>query len=199
MSLGVALLPSKKVKKSLDDLVKKISIQEDVSRFLNIFHLSLYQIRTLNKNISLIKNALEEIAKRMNSLWLSFNAIEKVAGNLFLIENGDADGLEELSRLVTRALKEFVIEGCYLEQIEKRDFLIHSSLIKEYGIFWGLPDISFDPHITLAYDFKGHEAYDLKNPIEGEFFEIILGKIGFQGNLENIIETVSFGKNKIDH
>jgi hypothetical protein len=182
------------LEKKIKDFLKKNALS--YKELNNIPHISLYQFKSSPDFIPLIKKIILEI--KCPSLGLRFKPLLEIVGNNIFwrcyLEKDD-DALNSFHERLVNNLKRYKVGP--LSQIDETKLLKSQEiLVKEYGVYWGIPG-QFDPHITLVYELfineeeKGALNDYLKSLTVKEFFfnldATVLAKIGLHGNIEKIL------------
>jgi hypothetical protein len=172
----------------------------------NYLHISLYQLRILEKNLPQFYREMALFARNTPALSFKMNdSLQDTQQHLFWTSD-EAKNFPPLTKLHERMVNEarkYRDQSEAFSQVKKISpnelTVAQSQSIEEFGIFWGLPT-NFNPHITLLYnsgkDRNGvsikHCIEDVKPPRFHEFYgkAIAIGKLGPGGNVVNILATI---------
>ncbi|HLD95151.1 MAG TPA: hypothetical protein VI959_00725 [Alphaproteobacteria bacterium] len=127
-----------------------------------------------------MKTTLEIVGN--NIFWRSFDMSSK-----FCFEDFHKDLVGKLKKYKNAPLLQIQNKNLTLEQ---------EKLVKEYGVYWGIPGY-FDPHITVVYELSLTEEkrekvkrflkmLEVKNYILKPT-KLILARIEYYGNLEEVL------------
>lgn len=215
MEVGIIIIPDDLTQKearklhlsSLESLVKsKIFDQENYEKsFPNNFHITLFQLRIVEDNLSLLSRVVEKLLADFSTLSFRMdNDLQDTQHHIFWASH-EAENLPSLNKLhhqvvyAAKDLRDLSIPFSRANPTEKIFSEKQCEDIKEFGIFWGLPH-NFNPHITIIYNSgQDRDGISIKECIQHikpkslhEFHgkAIVIGELGPAGNVIKILKII---------
>ncbi len=215
MEVGIIIIPDdptqKEAKKlhlsSLENLItSKIIDQENYEKnFPNNFHITLFQLRIVEDNLSLLSRIVEKSLADFSTLSFRMDPdLQDTQHHIFWASH-EAENLPSLNKLhhqvvcAAKDLRDLSKPFSRANPTEKIFSEKQSKDIKEFGIFWGLPH-NFNPHITIIYNSgQDRNGISIKKCIQNikpkplhEFHgkAIAIGELGPAGNVIKILKII---------
>lgn len=215
MDLTIALLPCTldlESVKSLSECVQKNLTQNAIEfhQCENTPHISLFQMRIEGegKKLSELKEAFRKGSQSYKAFSLPFQNFLNLSGKNIFWTVDRTNQLYELEKLhgdVVETVKSYR-SSRPLQQIEQDPTPLtqdQQKLMENYGVFWGCPGETFNPHFTLAYNINlvpqvvdAINSFQIPSTFSGPdnykvtFNRLVVGKIEFHGNLVKVLEEV---------
>jgi 2'-5' RNA ligase len=216
LELGIAILPDKDTTQEalrLNGLVLNAlnSTHLQIEPTKNIPHISLYHMAADESHVVQIIEILQSIWKNSPGFTIKMDKHLHLIDKLYYVfwnaeQAKSCPHMKELLKKVINQLcplRSKTLLQHVADSYEK--FSLHDKkLVDQYGVSFGLPDISFNPHITLLYNTsigrlnsKEIDVQAIKTVIEevtpSRSFEfaankMVLAELGYQGNIINMIE-----------
>ncbi|MGL5720039.1 MAG: hypothetical protein ACRCYP_04530 [Alphaproteobacteria bacterium] len=214
MEVGVAFVLSREQKVLSNSLTEQLTGEFnrsglEVPQVQNHPQISLFQLRTTRQQQANLELEIEAVCKTLSPLNVRMkSSLTDTQENIFwdveeFLESQDCVNSFHknlVERLVPYRSSNLLeqIDPKTLNEAQKRD-------IAKFGIYWGLPGSSFNPHVTLLYGSGGDRTnstgewvriQSLLERIEGlstqEVFplrELMLGRLGRDGQITQILKS----------
>lgn len=208
MEITLALMPDEAGNKAIQQIVYNVSqiVKQspyDTAGIItkeNIPHLSLFQMDVDDKNLPKVFNKAKDTVRKSSLTKISLsmhNTLSFAEENLFWYPNQQADFMSSFHSVLVDSVKDYR-SSSLLQQIPQDISslsLNQQQLIKTYGVYWGCPGSSFNPHFTIAYNlpesmwnFSDLQLSGLSQNIT--LNRLTIGQIGFYGNVVKIYNEI---------
>ncbi len=199
MDVGLVILPEAEI---VDEFNLIVSILKekfaDIVQFSdlpNTPHLSLYQFRINFEHIESLKK--EVLKLKCPSFSFRMDNHLTLSGQNIFWSSREARKNDDFRSFHEKIVKHFKYFRSHtpLSQINDRLDLLTSEQknhVSDYGCYWGIPGL-FDPHLTVLYqtstppEIKVILDKVLPEPTIFSFSKISIAKLGYHGNVEEIL------------
>ncbi len=155
--LGIALLPDENVKREalrLKDAIQK-KLLGGKALLINTPHISIFQMTAMREDCEKIWSEVNIF--NFGDFSFDMELLPEYVGDNIFWNAIFSEYFEKLCERIIKKIKNYR-SYIFLDQVQDREGNLTEmelTLLKEYGIFWGIPYNNFNPHITLLYDV-GH-------------------------------------------
>lgn len=184
MEIGICLIPEEYQKHHLQTVIKTL----DPNPLKNIPHISLFQMKISKTKVSQVID--------MASFWKDvcpfvFKAlgIHNRYGNTGISLESEEASFVCFKKKIIESFKDLRSETLLSQINIKKLTSKEKELVKNFGIYWGVGDKIAETHLTLCYGSSVSKSLlDLQSLRYIRTDHMALGKLGFQGNIEEIIK-----------
>lgn len=181
----------------------------EVPQVQNNPHISLFQLRTTSQNRANLELEIEAVCKTFPSLRVRMKSnLTDTQENIFWDVEEFLESQDRVHSLHRNLVERLVTyrSSNLLEQIDPQVLTEAQKIdVEKFGVYWGLPGPSFNPHVTLLYGsgvdrtnskgepiliqsllghigaFSTQEAFPIR--------ELMLGRLGRDGQVTEILKS----------